>query len=148
MTYADAAVAGMVGEQPHQRPPNARGQSRNRFVVAEESGPHHVDEPEWAAPRNLLRRNTLQIQPEACLDQVVGERDRHAVEIRRDDLGRLAGTLERARVDLADLGSREVPAERVRLRDPLRAERKVREMPVEDAVRVADVAVANQVETG
>jgi len=36
----------------------------------------------------------------------------------------------------------------VRLRDPFLAERKVREMPVQDAVRVADVAVANQVETG
>ena len=148
MAHADAAVAGVVGEQAHQRTADACGERCDRLVVAEQSRPHHVDQPERPPPRNLLRRNALEVQPETRLDQIVRVRDRDAVEIRRDDLRGLAGALERAGVDLADMGAREVPAERVRLRDALLAERKVREVTVEDAVRVADVAVANQVETG
>src|SRR5205807_7300996 len=145
---ADAAGAGKLTQQLQHRASHALRHLLHRLVVLEEPRPHHVHEPLRSPPGDVSRAHPLQIAAEARLGQVVGGYDGYPGQTRCDDIGALSRALQRTRVDATGRASREVGSDGFRLAHAFGAETKAGQVAVENARRIVDVAVANQVDAG
>src|SRR5437588_3474164 len=81
----DAALAGVISEQPVDRRTHPSGELGDAFVPAEQAGPEHVHEPQGAPPGDVARSHTLEVGAEASLGELRRGRHDGCVEVGGDD---------------------------------------------------------------